>query len=138
MFKSRGFTLIEILLVVTIIGILAAVIVPNLVGRDDQARVVAAKQDIQQLANALDLFKLDNFKYPSTDQGLQALIDCPSDAGNCVAGGYLGRRKTVPEDPWDTAYVYVSSGDRFELYSLGADKAEGGEGFAADIHLDNI
>jgi general secretion pathway protein G len=135
---NRGFTLIEILLVVTIIGILAAAIVPNLVGRDDQARVVAARQDLQQLANALDMYKLDNFRYPSTDQGLQALIECPADAANCQAGGYLGRRKTVPDDPWDGTYVYIGNGDSYELYSLGADGAEGGEGFAADLHLEDI
>lgn len=133
--RMRGFTLIEIMVVVIIIGLLAAVIVPQVVGRVDDARISKAKQDIQALESALVMFKLDNYKYPSTDQGLRALIQQPTDPTirNWRTGGYL---KRVSKDPWDNDYIYVSPGTRggdYDLYTLGADAQPGGEGPNADI-----
>lgn len=131
----RGFTLIEILVVVTILGILAALVVPQLMSYPDDARITRAQQDIQTLRTALDLYRMDNFAYPSTEQGLRALAERPSgrpEAPNWRSGGYI---KELPKDPWGSDYVYLSpgrSGD-FDLYSLGADRAPGGEGAAADI-----
>ncbi|MCY4200392.1 MAG: type II secretion system major pseudopilin GspG [Gammaproteobacteria bacterium] len=136
--RQQGFTLIEILLVVVIIGIFAALIVPNLVGRDDQARVVAVKTDLQSVANALHLYKLDNFRYPSTTQGLEALASKPEsypEPANYPSEGYL---KRVPEDPWGSPFRYSATGGSFELYSLGADGALGGEGFDADVYYKDL
>ena len=133
---SSGFTLIEIMVVVVIIGILGALIIPNVVGRDDQARATAVKSDLRGVANALEMYKLDNFHYPSSDQGLQALVTKPSgfpEAKNYNPNGYL---KKVPSDPWGTPIVYVTNGETFDLYSLGADGVEGGEGKNADIHYE--
>jgi general secretion pathway protein G len=135
---ASGFTLIEIMVVVVIIGILAALIIPNVVGRDDQARATAVKNDLRAVANALEMYKLDNFHYPSTDQGLQALVTKPSgfpEAKNYNPNAYL---KKIPVDPWGTPMVYINSGDTFELYSLGSDGAEGGQGKAADIHYEPL
>ncbi len=130
--QARGFTLIEIMVVVVIIGILAALVVPNVMSRVDQANVTKAKQDIQTIGAALDMYRLDNFKYPSTDQGLQALVQQPSDARNW-RGPYLkgGLRK----DPWGNDYRYTYPGSRgeYDLFTLGADNQEGGEGMDADI-----
>jgi general secretion pathway protein G len=133
--RIRGFTLIEIMVVVIIIGLLAAVIVPQVVGRVDDARISKAKQDIQAIESALVMFKLDNFKYPSTDQGLRALIQQPTDPSirNWRTGGYL---KRVSKDPWGNDYLYVFPGTRggeYDLYTLGADAQPGGEGPNADI-----
>lgn len=132
-----GFTLIEILVVVVIIGILGAVIVPNLLGRPDQARVTAAQSDLRNLANALDIYRLDNFQYPSTDQGLEALVERPSgfpEPKNYNPEGYI---KHLPTDPWGSPYVYERTPNGFRLKSLGADGAEGGEGLNADIHYED-
>lgn len=134
-FAARGFTLIEILVVVTILGILAALVVPQLMSYPDEARVTRAEQDIQSLRTALDLYRMDNFTYPSTDQGLRALLAKPGgrpEAPNWRSGGYI---KDLPKDPWGGDYVYLSPGQSgaFDLYSLGADRAPGGEGAAADI-----
>lgn len=133
--RARGFTLIEIMVVVVIIGILAALVVPNVMGRVDQANVTKAKQDIQTIGAALDMYRLDNFKYPTTDQGLTALITQPSDARNW-RGPYLkgGLRK----DPWGNDYRYTYPGSRgeYDLYTFGADNQEGGEG-ATDIDIGN-
>lgn len=132
-----GFTLIEILVVVVIIGILGAVIVPNLLGRPDQARVTAAQSDLRNLSNALDIYRLDNFQYPSTDQGLEALVEEPSgfpEPKNYNPEGYI---KNLPTDPWGSPYVYERTPGGFRLMSLGADGAEGGEGLNADIHYED-
>ena len=130
--NQHGFTLIEIMVVIVILGILAGLIVPNVIGKDDQARVTAVKSDIKAISNALELFKLDNFRYPSTEEGLEALVHKPDNAPNFAPGGYL---KNVPKDPWGNPYGYLSPGlnSAYDLYSYGADGREGGEGYAADI-----
>jgi len=133
---QRGFTLIEIMVVVVILGVLAAIIVPKFLGRPDEAKVTKAKVDIKSLEEALGLFKLDNGFYPSTEQGLKALVEKP-EIGRIPekfqAGGYL---KRVPNDPWGTPFVYISPGVHsrdFDLISYGADGQPGGENFDADI-----
>ena len=136
--RTTGFTLIEILVVVVIIGILGAVIVPNLLSRPDQARITAAQQDLRALGSALDMYRLDNFQYPSTDQGLDALVSQPSgfpEPKNWNPDGYI---KALPTDPWGSPYMYERSGSDVSVFSLGADSAEGGDGVAADIYLENI
>jgi general secretion pathway protein G len=138
--KERGFTLIEIMVVVVIIGLLAAVIVPAIVGHVDQARVAKAKQDIQSLETALTMFRLDNSKFPTTEQGLAALTTQPTDPAikHWRPGGYLDR---VSKDPWGNDYQYVypgTHGKEYDLFSLGADGAPGGEGIDADIGNWNI
>ena len=132
---SHGFTLIEIMVVVAILGILAALVVPKIMCRPDEARIVAAKQDIAAIKQALNLYRLDNVRYPTTEQGLQALVEKPASGpipNNWKPGGYLER---LPNDPWGTPYQYLSPGLRGEvdIYSLGADGAAGGEGNDADI-----
>ncbi|MEM1230816.1 MAG: type II secretion system major pseudopilin GspG [Pseudomonadota bacterium] len=136
--KQSGFTLIEILVVVVIIGILGAVIVPNLLARPDQARLTKAESDIRALANALDVYRLDNFQYPSTDQGLEALVNKPNgfpEPKNYNPSGYI---KNLEPDPWGGEYLYERTGDGFNLYSLGADGTEGGDGVNADISYANL
>jgi general secretion pathway protein G len=131
--RAQGFTLIEIMVVVVILGIMAALVVPNIAGRQEQAQRTAVESDLNALANALEFYRLDNFTYPSTEQGLRALVEKPSgypEARRWKSGGYLRR---LPDDPWGTSYQYLSTGERFELYSLGADGQEGGEGGDADI-----
>lgn len=133
--KQQGFTLIEIIVVVVIIGILATFVAPKFMGKTDDARVVKAKNDIKALESALDLYKLDNYVYPSTDQGLDALINLPTSdpiPPNWQKGGYV---KKLEKDPWQREYLYLSPGERSEvdIYSLGADGLEGGEGSSADI-----
>ena len=132
---QRGFTLIEIMVVVVILGILAAIIVPKVMDRPDQARVTKAKQDISSLESALNLYKLDNFNYPSTDQGLQALVTKPSGdpaAPNWKQGGYVDR---LPVDPWGHEYQYLNPGVHgdIDIFSYGADGRPGGTGYNADI-----
>ncbi len=132
---QRGFTLIEVMVVIVILGVLAALIVPKVMGRPDEARVVAAKQDIAAIGQALKLYKLDNRRYPTTEQGLQALVEKPSAApqpDNWKTGGYLER---LPKDPWNNPYQYLSPGvhGEFDVFSLGADGQTGGEGVDADI-----
>ena len=123
------------MVVVVILGILAALIVPKVISRPDEARITAAKQDVATLVQALKLYKLDNFAYPSTDQGLQALVVKPAATpipANWKTGGYVER---LPKDPWGREYRYLNPGRRGEIdvYSLGADGEPGGEGNDADI-----
>lgn len=132
---QRGFTLIEVMVVVVILSILAAVVVPRIMSRPDEARITKAKQDVRALEAALNLYRLDNYVYPTTDQGLEALVQKPStppEPKNWKQGGYLDR---LPKDPWGNPYYYLSPGQHSEidLYSLGADGQPGGEGVNADI-----
>lgn len=129
---SRGFTLIEVMVVVVILAILATIIVPKIVDRPDDARIAKAKQDIRAIDSALQLYKLDNLTYPTTDQGLEALVKPPANAKNWRPGGYLDR---LPIDPWGHPYLYLSPGQHgaFDVYSLGADGQPGGTGANADI-----
>jgi general secretion pathway protein G len=133
--RQTGFTLIEVLVVVVILAILAAIVVPRVIGRTDDAMIAKAKSDVQGLATGLNLYKLDNFTFPSTDQGLEALVQKPGgspEAANWRSGGYIDR---LPKDPWGRDYQYVSPGQHgeFDVYSLGKDGQSGGEGIAADI-----
>jgi general secretion pathway protein G len=132
---ARGFTLIEIMVVVVILAILAALIVPRVMSRPDEARVIAAQQDIRTIVQALKLYRLDNMRYPSTEQGMEALVKPPTIpplAPNWKTGGYLER---MPKDPWRNAYQYLNPGLRGEIdvFSFGADGIAGGEGFDADV-----
>lgn len=130
-----GFTLIEIMVVMVILGILASLVVPKIMSRPDEARVVAARQDIASIQQALKLYKLDNLRYPSTEQGLQALVTKPTTSPspkNWKSDGYLER---LPKDPWGASYMYLNPGlhGEIDIMSLGADGAAGGEGNDADI-----
>ena len=132
---ARGFTLIEIMVVIAILGIMAAIVVPKLVGHTDTAKVVAAKQDIANIKQALILYKLDNQRYPTTEQGLQALVVKPASgpaANGYKADGYLEK---IPKDPWGNPYQYLCPGlkGEFDVFSYGADGQPGGDGINADI-----
>jgi general secretion pathway protein G len=132
---QRGFTLLEVMIVVVILGILAVLVVPKIISRPDEARVMAAKQDIESLMQGLKLYRLDNQRYPITEQGLQALAVRPTTAPlplNWKAGGYVER---LPKDPWGNPYQYLNPGvhGEIDVFSLGADSAPGGEGNDADI-----
>lgn len=138
--RQAGFTLIEIMVVVVILGILAAIIVPKLTDQPEKARQAKAHQDIRAIESALELYKLDNFYYPSTQQGIEALVTRPSgdpQAKNWKAGGYLPR---LPKDPWGNPYQYLQPGTKgeFDLFTLGADGKPGGEGPDADLGNWNI
>lgn len=133
--RQRGFTLIEIMVVVVIMGILAALVVPKLMGRADDARIQAARSDIATIMQAMKLYKLDNNRYPTTEQGLQALITKPTtgpEPKGWKPGGYLEK---LPKDPWGNPYQYQSPGlkGEIDIYSLGADGQPGGTGNDADI-----
>lgn len=130
-----GFTLLEIMVVVVIIGILAALVMPKIISRPDEARAIAAKQDIASLMQALKLYRLDNQRYPGTEQGLQALVTRPTSAPNppnWKAGGYVER---LPKDPWGNPYQFLNPGvnGEIDVFSFGADGVSGGEGNNADI-----
>jgi general secretion pathway protein G len=132
---NKGFTLIELMVVILIIGVLAALIVPKVMSRPDEARVTAAKQDIATITQALNLYKLDNQRYPTTEQGLAALVHKPTTSpvpNNWKSEGYLDR---VPKDPWGTPYQYLQPGvhGAIDVFSFGADRVPGGEGNDADI-----
>ena len=131
----RGFTLIEVMVVIVILGVLAALVVPRILSRPDEARAVAARQDIAVISQALKLYRLDNQRYPTAEQGLNALVAKPENAPvptNWKPGGYLER---LPKDPWGNAYQYVNPGlhGEIDVLSLGADGKPGGEGLDADI-----
>lgn len=133
--QQAGFTLIEIMVVVVILSILAAVVVPRIMDRPDQAREIKAKQDIRILENALRLYKLDNFFYPTTDQGLEALVEKTRSEPvprKWKEGGYIDR---LPKDPWGFPYQYLNPGvhGEIDIFALGADGKPGGEGINADI-----
>ena len=133
--NQAGFTLIEIMVVIVIIGILASVVVPRVMDNPDQARTAKAKHDIQALGSALDIYRLDNFTYPTTDQGLEALVSKPGgtpEPKNWKTGGYI---KKLRKHPWGNDYLYLNPGQHGEtdIYSLGADGAPGGEGVFTDI-----
>ena len=122
--RQRGFTLIEVIVVVVILGLLAVMVLPNLVGREDQARISKTKQDINSLESNLDLYRLDNFNYPSTEQGLDALLNKPSgtpEPKRYKEGGYI---KRLPKDPWGNDYQYLNPGSHgaIDIYSFGPDQ----------------
>ncbi len=133
--RSKGFTLIELMVVLVILGVLAAIIAPKIMDRPDEARIIAAKQDISSVVQALKLYRLDNIRYPSTEQGLQALVSKPSIEPiptNWKSGGYLER---LPNDPWGHPYLFLNPGRNGEIdvFSWGPDGQSGGEGKDADI-----
>jgi general secretion pathway protein G len=133
--RARGFTLIEIMVVVVIMGVLAALVVPKLLNRTGEAKVAAAKVDIANIVQSLKLYKLDNQRYPTTEQGLKALMEKPTTgpaANGWKAGGYLEK---MPKDPWGNPYQYLAPGVRGEIdvFSFGADGQAGGTGDDADI-----
>jgi len=132
---QRAFTLLEVMVVIVILGILAALVVPKIISRPDEARVIAAKQDIASLMQQLKLYRLDNQRYPTTEQGLQALVEKPATTPippNWKTGGYVER---LPKDPWGTPYQYLNPGvhGEIDVFSFGADGTPGGEGNDADI-----
>lgn len=135
---NKGFTLIELMVVIVILGILAGLIVPRIMGRPEEAKQLKAKMTIESLETSLRLYKLDNGSYPGTEQGLQALVEKP-DTGNIPQkwreGGYLEKGR-IPRDPWDNEFVYLSPGvnGEYDLVSYGADGVPGGEGKDQDIN----
>lgn len=138
--KTSGFTLIEIIVVVVIIGLLAAVIAPNIFGQVEEARVKKALSDIRAIESALNLYRLDNFNYPTTEQGIQALVNKPTggpEAKNWRKGGYLPR---LPLDPWGSEYQYASPGTsgEIDLFTFGADGKLGGEDNNKDLSLADL
>jgi general secretion pathway protein G len=135
--NNKGFTLLEIIVVVFILSLLVAIVAPKIIGRTDDARIAEAKVQIKNFETALKLFKLDNGFYPATEQGLDALIEIPTTGQipqKYREGGYLEQKK-IPLDPWSNPYVYISPGiyGDFDIFSYGADGKEGGEGKDADI-----
>lgn len=132
--NDKGFTLIELMVVIVILSILAVYMAPRLVGRDDQARQLRAKVDIEALETALKLYRLDTGRYPTTQQGMEALVEPPEGVSNWREGGYLEKKRLL-KDPWGNEYVYLSPGTQgdFDIISYGADGQPGGEGVDADI-----
>ncbi|KMW59444.1 General secretion pathway protein G [Candidatus Rhodobacter oscarellae] len=133
--KEAGFSLLELMVVVVILSILALVIVPRIIDRPDQARIARVQSDLAALTNAVNLYKLDNFTYPTTQQGLQALVQAPvgePTPPNYAASGYIDR---LPNDPWGKPYQYLSPGVHgdFDIFTFGADGVTGGDGVNADI-----
>lgn len=133
--RQSGFTLVEIMVVVVILAVLGALVVPKLIENVDRARVARAQSDIRAVQTALDLYRLDNFKYPTTEQGLQALVKQPNDPSitNYRAEGYL---PAVPKDPWNNPYQYASpgaDGKPYEVLTFGRDGKPGGDSYDADI-----
>ena len=130
--REQGFTLLEIMVVVVIIGLLAAIVAPNFIGQIDTAALNRAKTDIRGVETALNLYRLDNFRYPSTTEGLEALVRSPGEAN---APNWRQQLTRVPVDPWEQPYQYAHPGQHgdFDVFSYGADRQEGGEGINADI-----
>ena len=132
--QQSGFTLIEIMVVVIILGILVAMVAPNVIGRIDDAQITKAKTEIRTLESALKFYRIDNFVYPTTEQGLESLVQKPADPNirNWKQGGYVDR---LPNDPWGNPYLYLNPGTKGEIdiYTLGRDGQPGGEGIDADI-----
>jgi general secretion pathway protein G len=138
--RQRGFTLIEIMVVVVILSVLGALVVPQIIDKVDVAKVKRAQSDIRAIQTALDLYRLDNFKYPTTEQGLQALVKQPADPTitNYAASGYL---KSLPKDPWGNIYQYLSPGTDgrdYDIITYGRDGKPGGEGYDADISTSTL
>ena len=134
--RESGFTLLEIMVVVVIIGILGALIVPSIFGNIEKARAARADQDIRAIESALEMYKIDNYHYPTTEQGLRALVEKPADTGarNWKDGGYI---RELSKDPWGNPYRYAypgAHGRQFDLYTYGADGQEGGQGEDADVN----
>ena len=134
--NSRGFTLIEVMVVVIILGILAAIVVPRVMDRPDDAHITKAQQDIRALESALNLYKLDNFVYPTTDQGLEALVTKPG--GTPEPKNWKRYMDRLPKDPWGEPYLYLETDGSVEIKSQGADGQIGGEGANADISNANL
>lgn len=132
--RAGGFTLIEVMMVVLIIGVLVAVVVPNLWGSDDKARAAAARSQMHNIAAALDMYRIDNGHYPSTEQGIAALVSKPSGFPEPKHWGPEPYLRKVPLDPWENEYVYTGEGRRFEITSLGKDGEDGGDDVNADLH----
>lgn len=130
--REAGFSLLEIMISITILGLLATIVVINVLPAQDQAMVQKARTDIATLEQALDAYRLDQRSYPSVEQGLEALVTAPSDGGNFREGGYIRR---LPDDPWGNPYQYVYPGEHgmIDIFSLGRDGREGGEGLDADL-----
>ena len=130
--SEQGFTLLEIMVVVVIIGLLVAAVAPQFMGQIDKAAIGRARQDIRQIETSLNLYRLDNFRYPSTSEGLEALVTNP---GEAAAPNWKQVLKGIPMDPWDQPYHYASPGQHgdFDVFTYGADRQEGGEGVNADI-----
>lgn len=133
--NQAGFTLIEIMVVVFILGLLVTLVAPRIIGRTDEARVTKAKADIKAIESAMNMFKLDNGFYPSSAEGIAALVQAPPRAKRFNPDGYLAK---VPTDPWGNEYVYQSDGRNILIVSLGADGVEGGDAYNADIDSRSI
>ena len=131
--KQAGFTLIEIMVVVFILGLLVSIIAPKVLGRTDEAKRTKAAADIRAIQQALNLYRLDNGVYPTTDQGLQALVSKPQSGTVPIRWNPEGYLEKVQLDPWGHPYIYLSNGERYTLKSLGADGEDGGEGKYADL-----
>lgn len=136
--RTRGFTLLEILIVVLIIGLIVALVVPNLVGQPDQAKIKMARAQMSSFDTALQMYYLNNSHYPSTDQGLEALVERPSGFPEPQSWGPQPYMKRIPLDPWGNEYVYTNENNEFVIYSLGSDGEEGGDGVAEDISSNDV
>ena len=132
-YSSRGFTLIEIMVVVFILGLLVTLVAPKVMGRTEEAKRTKAAADLRAVQQALNLYRLDNGDYPTTDQGLQALVTKPQSGTIPRRWNSEGYLEKVQTDPWGHPYIYISNGDHYTLKSLGADGEEGGEGKYADL-----
>lgn len=138
--QQRGFTLIEVMVVVVILGVLLSLVVPRIMDNPGKARVIKAKADIRQISTTLNRYRLDNYRYPSTEQGLQALITKPSgepEPKNWQQGGYMDK---LPQDPWGNPYQYLQPGQKgeYDIFSYGRDGTIGGEGEDADISNNDL